>query len=55
MTLYDIVFVQQAGGIFWKCTLSPLCQICRKGQQVVHESEKKTQLKWLIFPQHLSG
>ena len=27
----------------------PLCQICRKGQQVVHIHEKKTQLKWLIF------
>ena len=52
ITLYDIVFVQQAGGIFWKL---PLCQICRKEQQVVHGSEKKTQLKWLIFPQHLSG
>ena len=51
ITLYDIVFVQQAGGIFWKL---PLCQICRKEQQVLHGWGKKTQLKWLIFPQHLS-
>ena len=33
----------------------PMCQICRKGQQVVHGPEKKIQLKRLLFPQHLSG
>ena len=33
----------------------PTCQICRKGQQVAHGPEKKIQLKWLLFPQHLSG
>ena len=51
ITLYDIVFVQQAGGFICKL---PLCQICRKEQQVLHRWGKKTQLKWLIFPQHLS-
>ena len=49
MTIYDIVCVQQEGEIFWKL---PFCQICRKGQHVVHGSEKKTHLNWLIFPQH---
>ena len=44
VTLYDTVFVQHAGAVFWKL---PLCHICRKEQQVVHGSEKKTQLKWL--------
>ena len=28
----------------------PMCQICRKGQQVVHGLENKIQLKRLLFP-----
>jgi len=39
----------------WDLLKASIVSDLSKGQQVVYGSEKKTQLKWLIFPQHLSG